>query len=54
MVFRTVAAETPSRKFLAIVREPAGSAVVTYDWITASSTWRSRSESLCVVIIQVM
>src|ERR1017187_7173606 len=40
-----VAGETPRTKRREMVREPAGSAVSTYDRITASRIWRSRSVS---------
>src|SRR5262249_45324023 len=49
MVLRIVAAETPKGKRRAMVRDPAGSAVWTYDSITASSTLRSGSESSEVI-----
>src|SRR6185437_12015840 len=45
IVLRIVAGETPRPNRREIVRDPAGSAVSTYDRITASRIWRSRSVS---------
>src|SRR6266508_1907980 len=50
MVLRIVAGDTPRPNRRAIACDPAGWAVSTYDWITASSTRRSRSFSSGIAI----